>query len=174
MNPGKNNGIGKQFMRTLGLSYILLLLLIQPEAGARDTHALWDDRCEECHGHAGEFARKFLWVFDDQLQGQHHVKDLRLFMRNHYIPQHEIEAVYNMLLAQANTPARFKSECKSCHDSASAFIRKSIFAKAGELTGAKSGIPVREFLATHRELTQDDVEFFTKLLTRVAAEVYGP
>jgi hypothetical protein len=151
---------------------ILLMFFVQPEAGAREIRAEWDNRCEECHGEADEFARKFLWVIDGQLQGQHHIDNLRLYMRNHYIPKHLIDEIYNMLLTQANSPARFKSECSSCHNSAEEFIRRTIFIKAGELTGAESGIAVREFLKTHQGLQQTDVEFFTKLLTRVLNDIY--
>ena len=134
-------------MRIVGQNLaILLVFFIQPGADAREIRAEWDNRCEECHGEADEFARKFLWAIDGQLQGQHHIDDLRLFMRNHYIPKHLIDEIYNMLLAQANSPARFKSECSSCHNSAEEFIRRVIFIKAGKLTGVESRIPVREFL----------------------------
>jgi hypothetical protein len=160
-------------MRTVGQSLaILLMFFIQPGADAREIRAEWDNRCEECHGEADEFARKFLWSIDGQLQGQHHINDLRLYMRNHYIPKHLIDEIYNMLLAQANSPARFKSECSSCHNSAEEFIRRAIFIKAGELTGVESGMPVREFLKTHQGLQHTDVEFFTKLLTRVLNDIY--
>ena len=160
-------------MRTVGQSLaILLVIFILPGADAREIRAEWDSRCEECHGEADEFARKFLWVIDGQLQGQHHIDNLRLYMRNHYIPKHLIDEIYNMLLAQANSPARFKSECSSCHSSAEEFIRRAIHIKAGELTGVESGISVREFLKTHRGLQQTDVEFFTRLLTRVLNDIY--
>lgn len=151
---------------------MLLMFFIQPGAGAREIRAEWDNRCEECHGEADEFARKFLWAIDGQLQGQHHIDDLRLYMRNHYIPKHLIDEIYNMLLAQANTLARFKSECSSCHSSAEEFIRRSIVNKAGVLRGVESGISVREFLETHQDLQQADVEFFTRLLTRVLNDIY--
>ena len=72
-----------------------------------------------------------------------------------------------MFLAQANNPVRFETECGSCHGSAEAFIRKSIVVKIGKLTGVASGISVREFLQSHRDLQQADVEFFTRLFTRV-------
>jgi hypothetical protein len=160
-------------MRIVGQGLaILLMFLIQPGADARDVRAEWDNRCEECHGEVDDFARKFLWAIDGQLQGQHHIDNLRLYMRNHYIPKHLIDEIYNMLLAQANSPARFKSECSSCHNSAEEFIRRAIFIKAGELRGVESGIPVREFLKSHQGLQHTDVEFFTKLLTRVLNDIY--
>jgi len=160
-------------MRTVGQSLVILLMLfIQSGADAREIRAEWDSRCEECHGEADEFAQKFLWAIDGQLQGQHHIDNLRLYMRNHYIPKHLIDEIYNMLLAQANSPARYKRECSSCHNSAEEFIKRALFIKAGELMGVESGIPVREFLKTHQGLQQTDVEFFTKLLTRVLNDIY--
>jgi hypothetical protein len=160
-------------MRRIGLNLgVLLMLCVQPGAGAREIGAEWDNRCEECHGEADQFARKFLWAVDGQLQGQHHIDNLRLFMRNHYLPKHKIDAFYDMLLAQANNPARFENECSSCHNSAEEFIRGSIVIKAGELAGLESRIPVSEFLQTHRDLQPDDVEFYTRLLTRVQNDIY--
>jgi len=160
-------------MRTVGQSIaILLVIFILPGAEAREVRAEWDSRCEECHGEADEFARKFLWAIDGQLQGQHHIDNLRLYMRNHYVPKHLMDEIYNMLLAQANSPVRFKSECSSCHNSAEEFIKRALFIKVGELTGVESGIPVHEFLKTHQDLQQTDVDFFTKLLTRVLNDVY--
>lgn len=162
-------------MRSIGLSLcILLMLFVQSGAGARDIGAEWDNRCEECHGEADEFARKFLWAVDGQLQGQHHIDNLRLFMRKHYIPKHIIDAIFDMLLAQANNPARFKTECSSCHSSAKEFVRGSIIIKAGEQTGLESGISVREFLQTHQGLQQVDVEFYTRLFTRVQDDIHRP
>jgi hypothetical protein len=159
-------------MRTVGQSLaILLVVFILPGADAREIRAEWDNRCEECHGEADEFARKFLWAVDGQLQGQHHIDNLRLYMRNHYIPKHLIDEIYNMLLTWANNPARFESECSSCHSNAEEFIRKSIFIKAGELTGLESGISVREYLESHRGLKKTDVEFFTRLFARVLNEI---
>ncbi|MDH3447722.1 MAG: hypothetical protein OEO18_06220 [Gammaproteobacteria bacterium] len=160
----------QHFLSTL----IAALLFLQPDAAeAMDANALWDNRCEQCHGEAAEFSGKYLWVFGDRLQGQHHVKNLRLFLRNHYIPDHGIEAIYDLLRAQANTSARFDNDCGGCHDSAETFVRKSIFTRAGKLTGAASGLPVDEFLATHQNLPKEDVEFYSKLLERVSLEVYG-
>lgn len=153
---------------------ILLMLFVQSGADARDIGAEWDNRCEECHGEADEFARKFLWAVDGQLQGQHHIDNLRLFMRNHYIPKHAIDAIHDMLLEKANNPARFKTECSSCHGSAEEFVRGSVVIKAGELTGLESGTSVRQFLQTHQGLQQIDVEFYTRLLARVQNDIGRP
>ncbi len=151
-----------------------LLLTPTVEAAGIDLHRLWDDRCAECHGHAGDFARRSLTASGGELQGRHHVHDLRRFMRNHYLTDSEVDAVYNMLLAQASNQARFKNECSSCHESAAEFVRNSLELRDGVLHGRESGRPVRHFLYRHRELDPGDIEFFEKLLTRVANEVYRP
>ena len=155
--------------------YILLAMLTlftSLSAAGTDLHWLWDNRCAECHGHSADFSRQFLQVSSDGLlQGPHHTQNLKLFMRNHYAPAAEVDAIYSMLLAQVTTAPRFRAECSNCHDSASQFIRYSIVLQNGELAGRKSGISVIQFMQTHRRLEQDDIEFFMNLLTRVAGEI---
>jgi hypothetical protein len=50
---------------------------------ARDIHAFWDSRCGGCHGHAGDFARRYLKVESGKLVGRHHTDNLRLFLGQH-------------------------------------------------------------------------------------------
>ena len=154
----------------------MVMVLQTPVFGAAgvDLHRLWDDRCAECHGHAGNFARTYLNVSDDMLQGRHHINDLRRFLKNHYLAESEVEAVYDMLLAQASSQARFKDECSKCHDSAAQFVRRSIELRDGKLYGRESEQPIPNFLGSHLDLTPDDAEFFENLLMRVAHEVYRP
>jgi len=151
-----------------------LIILLPPVASARDAYAAWDDRCEECHGDADEFSRRFLWSVDGQLQGQHHIDNLRQFMGNHYIPEHEIEAIYDLLLAQASTLARFTDECGSCHANAEAFVRQSIAIRVSGIVGVESGVPVLEFLQTHEDLQPADAEFYMRLITRVLDTISHP
>jgi len=162
-------------IRTIRISrHILLVILLfftNFSSAGTDLHWLWDDRCAECHGHSADFSQQFLRVSDGQLQGQHHTQNLSLFLRNHYAPAGEVEAIYNMLLAQVTTAPRFKAECSNCHDSASQFIRDSIIVRNGELVSRESRGSIRAFMQTHRRLKQDDIEFFMDLLARVAGEV---
>lgn len=153
-----------------------LLLLLSSTAGARgiDLHALWDNRCAECHGHSAEFTRKYLQITGGLLQGRHHVLDLRAFLEHHYPPDGQVEAIYQMLLAQTYTPPRFQEECSGCHGRASEFLRQSIVLKDGELTIEKSGVSVQQFMQSHQQLTQDDIEFYLGLFTRLAYEIYRP
>lgn len=153
-----------------------LCLLLSSPAHARgiDLHALWDDRCAECHGHSAEFSRKYLKITGGLLQGRHHVLDLRAFLEHHYPPAGQVEAIYQMLLAQTYTPPRFNAECSECHGRASEFMRQSIVLKDGELILEKTGASVKHFMQSHRQLTQDDIQFYMGLFTRLAYEIYRP
>jgi len=165
-------------MRLLGITGAVLVALLQftgkGRASGIDLHWLWDNQCAECHGHSSEFAHKFLKVTNGQLQGNHHVQNLRLFMRNHYTQNIEVDAVYEMLLAQALTKTRFKQECSNCHGSAASFVRQSLILQNKVLLSRESGQPIRKFLQQHRQLDTNDVNFFMRLLNRVAHEVYRP
>ncbi len=79
-----------------------------------------------------------------------------------------IESIREMLLADANSPARFDAECGECHGAAAAFVEKSLWIRGGGITGMETGMELDEFLPTHRELKPEDVEFYLKLLVRVA------
>ena len=155
---------------SLGLLAALLLMSVVSASG-RDLHAMWDDRCATCHGHSGEFSRRVLSVSNAELQGRHHIHDLRLFLTNHYLSGHSVEPVYNMLLAQASSKPRFKDECSKCHQSAAEFSRKSLILRDGELYDRSSDIPIRDFLSSHRKLQPGDVDYFLQQLIRVTREV---
>jgi hypothetical protein len=160
----------------LKAAVLIGVLLLTAKVGATgiDLHWMWDNRCAECHGHSAEFARKFLKVENDRLQGRHHVENFRLFLRNHYVSTSEADAVYEMLLAQVRTQPRFKHECGSCHGQASTFVRRTMLLQNGVLISRESKQPISRFMDHHRGLQADDIEFFVNLLTRVAGEVYRP
>ena len=154
-------------MRILGTTFFILLLLHSP-VQARKPEASWKNRCEQCHGDHIEFARKYLWNVKGQLQGQHHIEDLDLFMKNHYTPRHELEAVNNMLLTHANSPERFTDECGNCHGDAAEFVEESIWVRGESMTAMQSGMEVSEFLPTHENIQPEDVTFYLKLFKRIA------
>ncbi len=147
----------------------LLLALAPGAAAAVEARAIWDSRCEHCHGDPAEFAGKYLWNVGGQLQGQHHIDNLHLFMRNHYLPDYMIEPINDMLLGDANSPLRFDAECGECHGAAAAFVEQSLWIRGGGITGMETGKELDEFLPTHRDLKPEDVEFYLKLFVRVAA-----
>lgn len=142
-----------------------------PAGTAPDLHRLWEDRCADCHGHAGDFARAHLQVVAGRLQGRHPERDLRVFLHNHYPPDGDIDALYAMLLAQTGNAARFKTQCSGCHGSAAEFVRTALERRDGVLFGRGSGQPLAEFLKGHRRLSAEEAAFFSELLERVAREV---
>jgi hypothetical protein len=153
------------------LAFLLSAAVFTTNALAVDLHKLWDSRCSECHGHSGEFARKYLTVEDGQVIGQHPTRRVRLFLENHYPPGGQVEAIYLMLKAQTETGPRFKDECGRCHKTAAEFVRGSIVVRNDQLYGVDSNEPVADFLLGHRELSAEDADFFSSLLARVVAEV---
>lgn len=149
------------------LKLIALWLIATPLVqGAADPAASWNSRCDQCHGELDEFAGKYLWAINGQLQGRHHVEDLRRFMGNHYAPDHLIDDLQVLLAKHANTAARFEPECGNCHGRVEDFASASIEFRWRKVRGVKSGMALDEYLPTHQDLSAEDAEFFTRLLSR--------
>ena len=125
------------------------------------------DRARQDHGRTSTQI-----VSDGRLEGRH--LDLRRFLRNHYVLDSEVDAVYEMLHAQASTPPTYRADCSVCHQSAADFVRRSLALRDDELVNRATGRPVRAFLHRHRGLQPEQVEFFVRLLTRIAREVFRP
>ena len=158
-------------VRAVSISLVILLFAaLNVAADGTDLHRMWDDRCAECHGHSGDFARKYLDASGDRLAGTHHRDNLRLFLTNHYLPRTEVDAVYEMLRAQAGSEPRFRKECGECHLSAVGFVRESLELRGGILYSRASGRPVDLTAVRHHDLGPDDADWFTGLLIRVAGE----
>ena len=155
-------------INSLIAGFIVFWLAATFNADARPPEKSWDNLCEECHGEHAEFSLKYMWVVDGRLEGQHHKTNLPLFLQNHYIPDHEIEAMSNMLASNANSPLRFDNECGSCHGELAVFMEKSIWVRGESMTAMSVGMEVDEFLKTHQELGEKDVEFYMKLFTRMS------
>lgn len=151
-----------------------VLTMPSVNASGPDLHWLWHDRCAACHGHSGNFARRALNITSGELQGRHHLHDLLIFLHNHYLSGREVDAIYNMLLAQVKTQVRFQNECSNCHSTAAVFVRKSLILRDGVLYCRKRDVPVHQFLDDHRDLNPGDVKFYTEVLTRIAHEIYRP
>ncbi len=157
-------------------SMLIAVLWVAPTTSALgiDLHKMWDDRCSTCHGHSGDFSRKFLSVAKGELQGLHHTQGIRQFLRNHYLSGEEVNAVYDMLLAQAKTQAKFKNQCTKCHESAAQLVRDTQVIEEGEIYSRASGRATREFLQSHRNLNAEDISFYHELLMRIAREIQRP
>ncbi|HEY0835626.1 MAG TPA: hypothetical protein VGE72_17115 [Azospirillum sp.] len=158
---------------------LALLLLAAPMPGApaaaADLHRLWDDRCAECHGDAGDFARRTLTVTGGRLLGRRPERDLRAFLLRHQggLPAEEADRVYGMLLAQAGMPPLFQERCGICHVKASDLVRDRLILRDGVLVGRYTGRPVAAFLENHGRVGADEGPVFVGLLARIAREIAG-
>ena len=158
----------------LWIIIVLASLPLLPRAAERDLHDYWDTRCKDCHGDAGDFARRTLRVEQGRLAGRHHAAaDLDRFMRNHYLADELVAPVTAMLLAQVGTAPLFKERCGGCHGVASAFARKSLAMQGGQLIGKASQRPVQEHLRSHGGLAPAEIAPMVETLTRVLGEVGG-
>lgn len=168
MGNGKNACHDPATRCALMTILVLCCLAVACSVEARPPEQSWDNLCEECHGDYAVFSGKYMWVVDGRLEGQHHKADLPLFLQNHYIPDHEITAMSQMLATHANSPLRFDRECGSCHGELAVFLEQSIWVRGESMTAMGVGMEVAEYLKTHQELGENDVAFYLKLFTRMA------
>lgn len=167
------------------LSLILMIFLISiaftTKASATETkpvpynaEKIWDKTCFTCHGDSSDIARNHLKVVDGELQGPMHKETFRNFLTNHYLSKSKADAIYSMLLTQANNKTRFEQECSSCHKSAKEFVYNKLDLNRGDLYSKETTTPTYNFLETHRDLSKEDVVFFMKQLTVIGYEIYLP
>ena len=141
---------------------------------APDAQKIWDKSCFTCHGDSADIARNHLKVVDGELQGPMHKDTFRKFLTNHYLSKTKADAVYSMLLTQANNKTRFEKECGSCHESAKELVQSKLELNRGVLFSKESTTPTYGFLETHQDLNRQDVSFFMKQLTVIGYEIYLP
>jgi hypothetical protein len=143
-------------------------------ANALDLHRFWEDRCLECHGHAGTFAREYLSVEDGKLVGRHHKADLKVFLSQHRMGPEQAEAIHAMLLAQASTAPLFEKKCASCHGTAADFVKSSLVTRDAVVVGRDNQLPIAAFLKKHGKLSTDELPLMLETLARVMTEVGSP
>lgn len=159
-------------------SWALMLALgvavpgLKTAAAASDLHAFWDNRCADCHRHAGEFARNHLKLKDGRLIGRSPARDICAYLVGHGAGDAMAGPLCAMLTAQAGTRSLFKDKCASCHDTAADLARTGLVAgDGGTLKGKDNGRDVAEFLAEHGKLDPGEVPIVVETLKRVFKEV---
>lgn len=135
-----------------------------------DLHRFWDSRCHDCHGHAGEFARRHLRVDNGVLVSRNRAHDLKRFIAQHEAGRAQTEAIYGMLLAQAQTKPVYQQKCASCHGNAAEFVRASLVVRDGAVVGRSNGQPITSFMKSHGKLSSDEVDIVVGSLSRVLGE----
>ncbi len=152
-------------LRTLLIAFGLLAVAMTRQSAALDPNAFWENRCAECHGPAGPFARTHLHLEDDKLAGRRN-RDLERFLALHEAGAAESEAIYAMLLAQIQTAPAYEQKCAGCHESAAEFAKASLEVRNGVFFGRKRAQPLADILKRHGKLTADEIPVVVDVLTR--------
>ena len=161
-------------MHVRHFALVVMALGVASAASALDLHQFWDQRCHECHGHAGAFARRHLKVEQAVLVGPHHRGDaLKGFMGRHEMGPQEVDGVYAMLLAQATTQPVYQQKCAGCHQTAAELARASLARRDGVVVVRASGQPLSDLLQRHGKLSREEIPVVLESLVRVLGEVEG-
>lgn len=161
-------------MHVRRLAVFFIALGIASAASALDLHQFWDQRCHECHGHAGDFARRHLKVEKGELVGPHHRGEgLKSFMGRHEMGPQQVDDIYAMLLAQAATQPVYQQKCAGCHQSAAELARASLARRDDVVVIRGSGRPLSELLQWHGKLSPEEIPVVLNSLARVLGEVEG-
>jgi hypothetical protein len=144
-----------------------ILSAAQARAETVDLHRLFEERCQRCHGHAGDFAREHLSIVDGVLRGRS--PDLRQFLERHHGPRTaaEADAFYLLFFRQVEAGGRFKQRCAICHESAADLAHDRLIVVDGTLRGRYTGQDIRIFLLGHGRLDEADAAFFYDTLLQV-------
>ncbi len=137
---------------------------------ARDVHVEWEDRCAECHGHAGAFARQRLAVVDGVLVSDHWGTEVGRFLANHHTTPATLGPITAMLMAQATTPPVYAERCAGCHGPAAGLVRQSIVRRNGQPVIASSGLPLADALERHGRLEPGELDIVVRTLDRLIDE----
>ena len=161
-------------MRARRLAVAFMALGVASAASALDLHQFWDQRCHECHGHAGDFARRHFKVEKGELVGPHRrSEDLKTFMGRHEMGPQEVDGVYAMLLAQATTQPVYQQKCAGCHQTAAELARASVARRDGVVVVRGSGQSLSDLLQRHGKLSREEIPVVLESLVRVLGEVEG-
>jgi mono/diheme cytochrome c family protein len=133
-----------------------------------DLHKVFEQRCSQCHGHAGKFARESLQIVDGSVVGSPGL-DLERFLQRHKggLPPEQVRALLDMFRAQIEAGAFFQQNCRICHGSAYDFARLKLIEREGELWGRYSDHLIREFLPGHAGMSNSEASEMTLALIAI-------
>lgn len=129
------------------------------EDASGDFHDIFEQRCLECHGHSGEFAREVLDLKDGVVvnkQGQ----PIEPFLTQHRggLTPGELTLFLRVFANQLADGAMFQDRCIICHARAHEFVRLNLFLRDGFLVGRYSDHRVDAFLKNHANLQEAESE----------------
>lgn len=160
--------IFKFVMVSVGI--ILACLVPATEAFSFDVHELFESRCGSCHQHAGDLTREKLIITDGILRGRASGRDIRVFLPDHYGNPNPAEAaaLYDLFILQVQADGEFSARCAICHVRARELARINLISDGDFLRGRYSGRDITEFLSGHGRIEAAEIDFFVKLLMRMA------
>lgn len=146
----------------------LSIFLLAGTAGAADVdpHALFEDRCSGCHGHAGSFARERLQIADGELMRGAAGSPVAPFLAGHMGGQSpdEVAALVDMMTRQLSSHALFEERCRICHDRAHELARLELIVEDGVLRGRYTDRDIADFLLHHGRSTPEEAALLTEML----------
>lgn len=131
-----------------------------------DFHAIFEDRCMSCHGHAGAFVSDTLKV-KDGIVVDRGGRPVEGFLRTHKggLDPKTMKLFLDTFRTQIETGGLFREDCVFCHDRAYEFARLNLILDDDVLVGRYSGHDVAEFLQGHARLTEAEAMLMTDALT---------
>ena len=151
---------------------LMVLCLSAPagQAGEPDFHALFENRCLSCHGHAGPFVRETLVMRDGVLTGRSG-RPVETVLRRHAggLDEAERALFIEVFEKQLAAGGLYEARCRFCHDRARDFARLELIEREGVLLGRYSGRDIAGFLNTHARLTPAEAAALTEALRGVLA-----
>lgn len=145
----------------------LVLALLAPQAIAADPHALFEQRCGRCHGHAGPFARQALGLEGGELVARKSGQPVAVFLKGHMggLDAAGIAALVETFEHQLRWDGVYQRRCRQCHDDASRLARRYlVLGDGGRLRGRYSGQDTEAFLGWHGRLRPDEVPVIIEML----------
>ncbi len=159
-------------MRTR-LALIALAILAAPAAPAAeppapDFHALFEERCLSCHGHAGAFARAHLTLRDGVVRDRLG-RDVRRTLARHHggLTAQEIDLFVRVFARQIEADGLYEEKCGKCHASARDLARDKLLATPDGLVGRYTGRDIGKFLLGHGRIDADQAAALTEALRAI-------
>lgn len=174
-HPSRNRSAADRICRQL-TAITLTLLAAWPLAGpARsqepDYHSRFESECGRCHGHSGPFARASLEIVDGRLVGRATGAPVEQFLQRHPggLAPADIARFGEVLRRQVEAGGVFSERCAICHGRAVELAAANLAVRDGVLLIRYSGVPVRDYLATHGRLDARDIDIVHRALQDIAA-----
>ena len=137
---------------------------------AEDFHALFEERCAGCHGHAGGFARETLVLEAGALRGRESGRAIAPFLRTHRggLSAEETALFTAVFVEQIESGGLFLERCAVCHRRARGLVKGHLILEEGRLRGRYSGYDTRAFLEGHGRATAKEAALLYDALLGIA------